>query len=346
MALRLILRDGIIYVWGSMNGVRVRESTGFRETRKVDALHRMREIEGEIYAGKYLAPSQRGKVFHPEGQRIFDEAAEDYMKWLRVRGRNAEGVRKMVDVLLPIWGGVGVGRITTEKVEEWVLEMSGRGLKPGSIKRYLATFGAIMRAAMKWKWIAEMPEIPQITVDDARDEHFTETEVLDFLEAVRTKHPRHYMEFMVLTYTGVRRGEMGAMRWRDVHGGHIEVKKKVHGKARKARMIPMVEDLEKMMEAARKGPNEKVFVNDAGQPWNIDTLGNRLQIVMDTIVEETGLPRLRVHDLRHTFAFLVAQKGGDLGDLQYLMGHTNIAMTMRYRGFIPSRSMDVVKNLR
>jgi integrase len=120
----------------------------------------------------------------------------------------------------------------------------------------------------------------------------------------------------------------------------------VHGKARKARMIPMVEDLEKMMEAARKGPNEKVFVNDAGQPWNIDTLGNRLQIVMDTIVEETGLPRLRVHDLRHTFAFLVAQKGGDLGDLQYLMGHTNIAMTMRYRGFIPSRSMDVVKNLR
>ena len=54
----------------------------------------------------------------------------------------------------------------------------------------------------------------------------------------------------------------------------------------------------------------------------------------------------RVHDLRHTFAYLTAKAGADLGDLQLLMGHSDISMTMRYRGFILSRARTYVSNLR
>ena len=48
----------------------------------------------------------------------------------------------------------------------------------------------------------------------------------------------------------------------------------------------------------------------------------------------TGEESMRPHDLRHTFAYLTAKAGADLGDLQYLMGHEDISQTMRYRGFI------------
>jgi integrase len=60
------------------------------------------------------------------------------------------------------------------------------------------------------------------------------------------------------------------------------------------------------------------------------------------ICEEGEETNLRVHDLRHTFAYITAKAGADLGDLQYLMGHSDVSQTMRYRGFIQSRAKDFV----
>jgi integrase len=57
---------------------------------------------------------------------------------------------------------------------------------------------------------------------------------------------------------------------------------------------------------------------------------------------EVGIDDFRVHDLRHTFAWQCAFHGCDLGELQMLMGHANIAMTMRYRGFIMSKAKGVI----
>lgn len=64
-----------------------------------------------------------------------------------------------------------------------------------------------------------------------------------------------------------------------------------------------------------------------------------------------GLPHegdaaMRVHDLRHTFAYLTAKAGADIGDLQYLLGHEDISQTMRYRGFIQSRATTFVSSMR
>jgi site-specific recombinase XerD len=50
-----------------------------------------------------------------------------------------------------------------------------------------------------------------------------------------------------------------------------------------------------------------------------------------------AIPRLRVHDLRHAFAAILAEKGADLADIATALGHSNIQMAMRYRGLVRAR---------
>jgi site-specific recombinase XerD len=54
---------------------------------------------------------------------------------------------------------------------------------------------------------------------------------------------------------------------------------------------------------------------------------------------------LRVHDLRHVFAAIIAEKGGDLADIATLLGHTNLSTTLRYRSLVrvkATRLLDLV----
>ena len=103
------------------------------------------------------------------------------------------------------------------------------------------------------------------------------------------------------------------------------------------REIPLTDDMIKLRD--RGLPKLNVF--NSPQVASA-TLGNILKKACD----ELGYERIRLHDLRHTFAYLTAKAGADLGDLKYLMGHSDIAMTLRYRGFIPSRASSSVRSAR
>lgn len=52
---------------------------------------------------------------------------------------------------------------------------------------------------------------------------------------------------------------------------------------------------------------------------------------------------VKIHDLRHTFAFLCASSGADLGDIKEMLGHTHLNVTLRYRGFVHTRAADIIR---
>jgi hypothetical protein len=91
---------------------------------------------------------------------------------------------------------------------------------------------------------------------------------------------------------------------------------------------------------------------DITRPWkNPNSASPVLNIELRAACKVLGLPyrggaAIRCHDLQHTFAYLCGSNGADLGDLQYLLGHSDIAMTMRYRNFIQSRARNAVSGMR
>ena len=233
--------------------------------------------------------------------------------------------------------------ITTSAVTSYVTH-TWKGLEPGSIKRYLNDFRAVLNHAASVIDGYTPCKIQMPIVKDQRDVHFDEHEANLFLEWVQNNEPTYYPHFVTLIDTGVRLNELLSLKAGNFAKDVVRVRRRlVRSGKTQTRDIPLTE----AMEAISKDIRARQSV-----PWkSADSASATLNNILKRACKELGFATdgkdaMRVHDLRHTFAYLTAKAGADLGDLQYLMGHEDISQTMRYRGFIQSRARTFVRSLR
>ena len=191
----------------------------------------------------------------------------------------------------------------------------------------------------------------------------TREEAQVLLEVIAEHYPRHYPLFLCLLRTGLRIGEALALEWGDIdfHGGFIEVRRAYtkgsyttpkNGKIRRVDMSPqLAETLRNLLpapqrEAWAKGWGEVpglVFVNKDGRMMNYYHL---LPRVLHPALVKAGLRRIRIHDLRHTFASLLLQNGESLVYVKEQMGHSSIKITVdTYGHLIPGANRQAVAKL-
>lgn len=141
-------------------------------------------------------------------------------------------------------------------------------------------------------------------------------------------------------YAGLRRGELVALRWRDVDLAKrkITVRRSVSGgeelmstKGRRFREIPIPDQASTALKRLQRreefvGPDDYVFVNRYGRRIDGSALRRRFQRARDA----AGLEPLRFHDLRHTYGSLLVAGGVDLVSIKAVMGHSRITTTERY----------------
>jgi integrase/recombinase XerD len=145
-------------------------------------------------------------------------------------------------------------------------------------------------------------------------------------------------------HTGVRLGELLRVQVSDLTSGELKVQKQ--GKFGKTvyRQIPLSSRMQSIIPLLPDWGY--AFLKAKGKPFKSAHEASILfNSIMRSICGQMKHEVLRVHDLRHTFAFIAAQNGADIGDLQLLMGHKDISQTMRYRGFVPSRAINAVASL-
>ncbi len=143
----------------------------------------------------------------------------------------------------------------------------------------------------------------------------------------------------VAAYTGLRLGELLALRWGDIDftGAKIVVQRAVSAgvetstKSGKVRRVPLPDQaVASLNRLSRRGdftsPDDLVFCNSIGRRLDRYSLRNRF----DEAREATGLRPLRLHDLRHTYGSLLARAGIDLVTIQAAMGHSSLTTTSVY----------------
>ncbi|HEY4188334.1 MAG TPA: site-specific integrase [Polyangia bacterium] len=140
-----------------------------------------------------------------------------------------------------------------------------------------------------------------------------------------------YPLFASLVYTGVRRGEALGLRWSDVDLDRriVTVRRNYAGltKSGKQRIVPIAAALVPILKAHRLADpwkGELVFPNDRGAMYSPAA---KLEHVLEAALARVGLPRIRVHDLRHTFASHFVMSGGDIFTLQRILGHSTPQLT-------------------
>jgi len=181
--------------------------------------------------------------------------------------------------------------------------------------------------------------IKKLPVGDFTQRFLSEAEIDTLLKACRTNsHPFLYLIVQLLLLTGARKGEARLACWQ-----HIDLHKRVwlvpRSKNGRSRRIILSAGAIDALNAARKKsdelglpskPDNFVFTNPTTRTayHSYDTAWMKAR-------DAAGLPKVRMHDLRHTFASLLINKGVSLYEVQTLLGHSSLQMTQRYAHLAP-----------
>ena len=259
-------------------------------------------------------------------------------------------------------------QITRGKVKDLINEKLKTGRSPKTVNNIKAFISSVLTHAFEDELITVHPASRLGRFIKQKD-HKTDVNVLTrdevrvFLETVAERSPRYYPFFLCALRTGMRLGELLALEWGDVdfRGGFIEVRRAYvkgqittpkNGKSRRIDMSRQLAEtlksllVERKKEALAKGWGEvpeQVFVNEDGGVIHEANLRNR---VFFKALAKAGLRRIRIHDLRHTFASLLIQNSESLAYVKEQLGHHSIQITVDIYGhLVPGANRQAVDRL-
>jgi integrase len=249
--------------------------------------------------------------------------------------------------LLPAFGQMRLEDITAQHIERWRTTITSDrigALSNRSKNKLLVVLHGVLRRAMK---VWGLPVNPAAGIERYPQRSSGHIDVLDPEEVwalVRAaESDQDAAVFLTAAFTGLRRGELLALRWRDIDfvnhairvsasyaGGRITTPK-----SGKVRSVPMAPDVaEALARLTRRkwfcGDDDLVFVGELG--GHLD--GSALRRRYLKALQRAGLRPLRFHDLRHTFGTRMITEA-DIRRVQEWMGHADVQTTMRYLHYAP-----------
>ena len=276
----------------------------------------------------------------------FEDAAAEYLRYVEHdRGRKlstVRGYRSMINThLLPAFGPMPVEDVTTTAIESWIATYEG---SPRSRNKLLIQLHGILGRAKKVHGLAanaavEVERFQQKASGDIQV--FSPEEVWALVRAAASEQDAAL--FLTAAFTGLRMGELLALRWCDVDFAGEAVR--VHAsfstgqlttpKSGKVRAVPLAPAVASALAPLSRrehwtGDDDLVFVGIAGDYLDGSALRRRYKAALTA----AGLRALRFRDLRHTFGTRMIAKA-DIRRVQEWMGHADVQTTMRYLHFAP-----------
>lgn len=344
-----------------------RDAAGHRKQRwhsgfetKRDASRALTEILGRLQNGSYVEPSK--------------QTVSGFMReWLNatratVRPSTWASYRLMVEAhIVPGLGAVSLQQLAPPILNAFYAELlaSGRrngkgGLSARTVRYVHMILRRSLSEAVRWQ------RLTRNVADQADPPHphanremrtWTAFELRSFLEHV-SPH-RFYAAFVLAGTTGMRRGEVLGLRWRDLDldAGRAAISqtllsvgytvffstpKTAKGRRSIALDAVTVASLrehrrrqlkERLAFGAGYGDQDLVFVREDGTPVHPDYFSERFE----RAGKDAGLPRIRLHDLRHTHATLALQAGVHPKVVSERLGHATVGITLdTYSHAIPA----------
>jgi integrase len=321
--------------------------SGFRTKREATAA--MNEEIGRRHGGSHIEPSRL-----TVGQFLTEHWLPGLVK---IRPSTMRSYQSHVDLyLVPAFDGIRLSGLTTPLINRFYAELQhgtgqrGRRLRPATIRRVHATLHSALADALRWRLIQHNPatgtELP--AVRRAEMQVWTGEELGAFLAAT-TDDPLA-MLYRLVAHTGLRRGEAVGLRWSDVDlaagsvtvsSQHVDVGYEVvHGepKTRRGhRRIALDPGTAAHLAAHRRRQVERalaaglpdavlgfVFARPDGSAYHPDFVTKHFNL----LVRRTGLPRIRLHDLRHTHATLGLAAGIPAKVMADRLGHSSVMLTL------------------
>jgi integrase len=221
-------------------------------------------------------------------------------------------------------------------------QTTGEGLSSSTIRDIHGQLHAIMKAAVDAHLIIRNPteDVPTPKFSCKPKQILTDEQLDKFMDTIQQDAVWHDFFYTELT-TGLRRGEICGLQWQDFDeaSGTLSVRRTVHtekggelttgetktGQGTRKILLPS-STAELLRERKRSALTEWIFPDPLKpeQPTSPRTAYNRMKVLL----KQAGLPSIRFHDLRHTFATHALTAGVDVKTLSGILGHTRAAFTL------------------
>jgi integrase len=280
----------------------------------------------------------------------FRYAAEAWLRYVehdRDRAPSTvRGYRSVLDKhLIPRFGDRALSRISADDVQELRGELLNTRSRR-TAQKVLIELYSIHVFAMRRKWTTSNPVMYVERVGVRPSAEFAVLDVEEVMAVSRAAaNEQDAALFVVAAFTGLRLGELRALRWRDVNWSkrYVQVRRSFSDtaektpKSGKARSVPLSDQVARTLDALSKrerftGPDDRVFCSPIGSVLD----EGQIRDMFYAALELAGVDRDRrtgkdlvFHDLRHTFGTMAAERF-PLPTVQAWMGHADIQTTMRY----------------
>jgi integrase len=309
-----------------------------------------RQIRQALLDGSYLKPAEEVKQEVP----TFDGFKDRFITYSQVNNKPSTlyAKRWMLRLhLSPFFGSMKLTKIGPAEIEEFKAKKLAEGQSKKSINNHLTALRKVLSLAVEWDLIPKAPKVKGFKVK--HNEYITEEQFLSFDEAERLVHTAatEWRTFIVVALkTGLRVGELLALKWEDVDVvvGQLIVRRTLwHGqegppKGGRNRKVPLSDEAVAALKAHRHLKGPYVFCETDGRRLT----HSRVKDVVPSACRKAQLAkRLTTHALRHTFASHLVMRGVSLMAVKELLGHESIEMTLRYSHLSPDVKRDAVKLL-
>jgi integrase len=351
--------------WRAAGGRRVKRRIGLK--RQPGSREGLTKVQAEAELRRLMGDTQARR--QTSGDRVtVEEATRCRLAHAERQGLKLSSQQDIASIerkhLRPFFGDQSLDSIGYEDVLGFVAVLEGKGLKPKSIRNVIAQLSALFNfsKAPQRRWASanpceglDLPAVPAQT--EIRYLTLDELDALVTNARPGTYHVVDRALYLTAALTGLRKGELLALRWRDVDwpAGRIRVRQSyVRGQygtpksKRSTRSVPMADEvggeLDRLFQRSRfQDQGDLVFGHPmTGEPLIGPTVTRRYRQALNAAKLDAAH---RFHDLRHTFGtHMAARPDASLRDLQEWMGHKDLSTTQIYADYAPRENEVEIAN--
>lgn len=281
--------------------------------------------------------------------KLFDDWLELHAK-NKVRETTYKRYKMRINSrILPYFKTARIKDITPRVVQQYIEWLKEEGIGANYIQNLVILLKSALDKAVEWGQLKRNPvyfvEIPKVHGSTLHT--WDIDEVKKFVQYAKMGNVFYYMAFLTMVHTGMRKGEVLALRWKDIN---FEDKKinvtrtmvQLEGEytfndpktPSSKRQISFDDVLLEELKRYRTLRNEwklalgldteLVFCHEDGRPLNPRQLG----VHFSNITKKAGLPKIKIHDLRHTHATILLKLGVNPKVVSERLGHSTIRTTL------------------
>lgn len=258
--------------------------------------------------------------------------------------------------VIPIVGRAKINKLTNSALQDWKNQLNSSHLSTTSKKHVYAEFRALLNYAIKMTYLEKNPLLsvgnfkdPYFCKPQDRLHFYTPEQFVRYIHEARKVAEQsnsltdwgYFIFFMIAYYTGMRKGEINALTWNDIEGDIIHIRHSVTQKLKGNDVITPPKNKSSYRDLQIPLPLLDALHEHKARQEQIPGFSDNLYVcggircLRDTSIDKrnrsfansAGLPRITIHDFRHSHASLLANSGINIQEVARRLGHSNVEMT-------------------